>query len=283
MIAPFPPYSDYSFVSLLSWNTHQAVEWSVLRDNLAVRFGGYIAGQLPFYSVLGTNEIDAAVAELIALASGTDGGGVLRLVPAVVVERMNWDGYLIEEDADHHDYVYRTSVSADCSGARFEAKRKRINRFLRSHGQGTQVETLHLADQQTARDVIGVFSAWEQSRSMEREHTREELEAVELLLSCARDLDLVGIGVFIAGGLKAFSICEVIGDFAIAHFEKADVDYHGLFQFLKQQVAIRLRDLGCQFVNYQQDLGLPGIRREKRSWHPALYLKKYVVSATRSA
>jgi hypothetical protein len=279
LTAAFPPYSDYTFASLLSWNTGSAVEWSVLRDNLAVRFNGYVPDQLPFYSLLGTTEVDAAVAELLALGAGADGDSALRLVPAVVVEQINDRGrYRIEEDPDHHDYVFRTSDLVDCAGAGFAAKRKRVNRFLRSHGRATHVATLDLADHQTGRDMVAVFAAWEQSRSLEREHTGDELDAIQRLLRSAPDLDLIGVGVFVEGGLKAFSILEVSGDFGVAHFEKADVSYVGIFPFLKQQVATKLRELGCEFVNYEQDLGLPGLRREKRSWRPALYLKKYVVS-----
>ena len=279
LTAAFPPYSDYTFASLLSWNVGQAVEWSVLRDNLAVRFGGYLAGELPFYSLLGTNEVDAAVAELLALGAGTDGDSALRLVPAVVVEQISEPyRYRIEADPDHHDYVFRTSDLVECAGAGFEGKRKRIKRFLRSHGQSAHVAAIDLADHQTAGQMVAVFAAWERSRSREREHTRDELEAIQRLLSSAVDLDLVGVGVFVEGGLKAFSILEVIGDFAVAHFEKADVSYVGIFPFLKQQVAMKLRELGCEFVNYEQDLGLPGLRREKRSWRPTQYLKKYIVS-----
>ncbi|MGH9031815.1 MAG: DUF2156 domain-containing protein [Acidimicrobiia bacterium] len=280
LTARFLPYSDYSFVSLLSWSAAGRIEWSVLRENLAVRFDGYVAGDVPFYSMLGANEIDATVAELIDFSGRAPVDGALKLVPEVVVEEISdRSPYVIDEDPDNHDYVFKTSDLAGCRGARFEAKRKRINRFLRAYGHDTRVEGIDLADRRIEREVLAVFSAWEQSRLLDRRQTADELDAVRTLLTNAAHLDLNGIGVMIDGQLSAFSIFEVVDDFAIAHFEKADVAYQGLFQFLKQQVAISLRDRGCEFVNYEQDLGLPGIRREKRSWHPATYLKKYVISA----
>ena len=275
----FPPYSDFNFVSLLSWNTRNTIEWSMLHANLAVRFDGYVAEQLPFYSLLGDNELDAAIADLVSLGARSEVDPALRLVPEEVINGLvDPDRYVIEEDIDDHDYVFSTAEVAECKGARFEAKRKRINRFLRSYGSDADVLTLDLTDEAVRRDMIGVFSAWERSRELDQEQVSGELDAVRMLLRNTDALELFTIGVMVGGGLKAFSICEVLGDFAVAHFEKADVTYEGLFQFLKQHVAIALREQGCGFVNYEQDLGLPGIRREKRSWRPAMLLKKYVVS-----
>lgn len=275
----FPPYSDYSFASLLSWDSRGEAAWSVLRGNLVVRFAGYLPGQLPFYSVIGASEIDATIGELIDLAAASS-DSALRLVPQTVVDQITDPRrYRIEEDPDNHDYVLLASDVADCRGARFEPKRKRINRFLRLHGDDARVEDLDLSDAGTKAEIGEVFSAWERERGLDRAFTAEELGAITNMLEYAPALDLTSVGVSIGRRLKAFSIYDVRDDgFAIAHFEKADVSYPGLFQYLKQQVAARVRDRGSEFINYEQDLGLPGIRREKRSWYPVTQLKKYVVT-----
>jgi len=277
--APFPPYSDFTFGSLIGWDVHGQVEWSLLRDNLIVRFGGYIRGQRPFYSLIGASEVDATIRDLIDLAAASSDPS-LRLVPQLVVDEIDdRRPYGIAEDPDNHDYVFLASEVAACRGGRFDAKRKRINRFLRLHGREASTEDLDLSDAKTKMEVGDVFVAWERERGLERTATGEELSAITNMLDNAPALDLTGIGVSIGSRLKAFSICELKGDgFAVAHFEKADVSYLGLFQYLKQQVAARLRDRGCEFINYEQDLGLPGIRREKRSWNPVMRLKKYVIT-----
>jgi hypothetical protein len=277
--ALFPPFSDFSFVSLVSWNIRDQIEWSLLRDNLIVRFGGYLPGQPPFFSLIGTNDLDATIRELLDLA-GASSDAALRLVPQVVVDDIvDPRHYRIKEDPDNHDYVFLASDVAECRGARFEPKRKRINRFVRAHGDDANVDDLDLSDTRTKLELREVFLAWERERGLDRGFTGEEHRAITNMLENATKLNLTSVGVSIGGRLRAFSICELRDDgFAIAHFEKADVSYPGLFQYLKQQVAARLRDQGCEFINYEQDLGLPGIRREKRSWHPVTYLKKYVVT-----
>ena len=66
--------------------------------------------------------------------------------------------------------------------------------------------------------------------------------------------------------------------YGIIHFEKAAVSYVGTSHFLKQQTAIDLQNQGCKYINYEQDLGLPGLRKAKAMCLPIAYLKKYSVS-----
>ena len=51
----FPPYSDFNFVSMWSWDIKGEMRLSILNGNLVVRFTDYITGD-PFYSFLGNNK-----------------------------------------------------------------------------------------------------------------------------------------------------------------------------------------------------------------------------------
>ena len=45
-----------------------------------------------------------------------------------------------------------------------------------------------------------------------------------------------------------------------------------------QETARILSDAGCEYLNYQQDLGIPGLKRCKKDFLPHAYLRKYRVS-----
>jgi hypothetical protein len=73
------------------------------------------------------------------------------------------------------------------------------------------------------------------------------------------------------------SIAEKLtGDTAVIHFEKANPDIDGLYQVINQWTCqYSLKEF--RFVNREQDLGEPGLRKAKLSYHPHHMVKKYVV------
>lgn len=50
----YPPYSDFNFVSMWSWDIKGEIRISKLNNNLVVRFTDYLSGN-PFFSFLGDN------------------------------------------------------------------------------------------------------------------------------------------------------------------------------------------------------------------------------------
>jgi hypothetical protein len=63
----------------------------------------------------------------------------------------------------------------------------------------------------------------------------------------------------------------------VIHFEKGDPDFKGVYQAINQLFLARAGE-GYSFVNREQDLGDPGLRKAKQSYHPVAYLKKYRVA-----
>ena len=61
----------------------------------------------------------------------------------------------------------------------------------------------------------------------------------------------------------------------MGHFGKIDEDCPGLFQYLECVTAQYLKKRGCKYMNYEQDLGLPGLRESKISWGPSFFLKNH--------
>ena len=84
------------------------------------------------------------------------------------------------------------------------------------------------------------------------------------------------MGIFEEDRMLAFTIEEVLPDaYAICHFWKADSSRAGIFDFLMQEKARHLETLGVQFLNYEQDLGVPALRTAKSSFRPVRFLKKF--------
>ena len=61
------------------------------------------------------------------------------------------------------------------------------------------------------------------------------------------------------------------------HLEHADTDYVGAFAMMNQQfLAHEWQDY--TYVNREEDMGIPGLRKAKESYRPAFMVKKYVAT-----
>lgn len=275
----FPPYSDYNFVSLFTWDIQDQILICTLNGNLVVKFTDYITNK-PFLSFLGVNNTDETIRKLLEYSEQNGMGDELKLIPQSVIESIGQPEYFkIGEDRDGFDYILAVGDFIDHSGQPHARRRNLIRKFEKEHGPRSKIATLDLADEQTKEAILQVFEAWEKSRNASRKDTANELDAITKLLNNAHQLDLIGIGLYIDEALKAFVINEYTdNEHAIGHFEKADTAYKGIFQFLNHHAVVHMHTHGKNLLNYEQDLGIEGLRKSKMAHNPSHFLKKYTVA-----
>jgi hypothetical protein len=117
------------------------------------------------------------------------------------------------------------------------------------------------------------------SEHVSQEETDSELKALKRLLSESGRFNLSPLAVYIDDVMVAYSIYEITkGDYAVGHFEKALKVHDGLYDYLKHKTANDLHQQGVKYINYEQDLGIAGLRRTKLLLHPEHFLKKYTIS-----
>ena len=77
-----------------------------------------------------------------------------------------------------------------------------------------------------------------------------------------------------------FSIDELLPNkFVMGHFIKADVRYKGIYEFLNEKTAGYLYINNYLDWNWQQDLGITGLRKLKKSYQPLKMFKKFKVTS----
>lgn len=278
IIKNYPPYSDYNFVSLWSYNTKESIEISLLNDNLIVKFVDYF-GIEHFYSFIGNKKVKKTIDTLLSHSKANNIGPELILIPETNLlsnARLS-DNFVVEEDQDNFDYILSAGAISKLSGNKFGPKRNFVNRFIKNYPEAT-VKTCDINNVKFQQQIEDLFLTWEKEANKNRPETENELTAIQRLLKSASFFDLICVGIFIKNKLIAFSINEVAhNNYAVIHFEKADTAYIGVSQYLKQQTAMCLEKLGCTYINYEQDLGIPGLRKAKKSWQPIQYLKKFKI------
>ena len=273
---PYPPYSDYNFTSLWCWDVHERIAISQLHDHLVVRFTDYESGA-PFYSFLGVSDRRSCeVAERLLTQAANEGiEPVLHLLPEHVVRELNGGKFCLEEDKDNHDYILDLNAMASLQGTRFGSQRCRLHQFHRNY-PNARVVGLDLRDHCIRAAIDRVLTTWKHNKG---HAVPNEEKAIERLLGLDGAARLAAISIYIQRDLVAFAVDEQLEDgYAMSHFAKADVRVKGVYAYLHHAMAQSLQAMGCRLVNWEQDLGIPGLRDSKRQWRPVRFLKKYRLS-----
>ncbi len=271
----FAPYCDFNFSSLWSWDIHGRTQVSSLNGNLVIRSCCPFSGET-FLSFIGEDELRDTSDQLLAHCAKEGLEPKLRFVPECsIAEGMN-----VSEDRDHFDYVWTVDDLVALSVSKsFRQKRRRIKK-LWSASPSMNVSSLNLQSKRVKAQIADLCRTWQKSKGLSNESVESELVALARCLELSRETDFLAFGVFLDEQIIAFSIGEVVQHrFLLSHFWKTDHTYCGLGELLTHEQAKLARQLGCEFINAQEDLGIPGLRQSKMSWGGELFLKKYAICA----
>lgn len=279
IVKKYPPYSDFNFVSLFTYNTTDEVMFSILHDNLIIQFSDYIT-HTPFLSFLGENNIDETITMLLVYAKQQGITEKLGLIPEFIVTHplLTQKNYVIAEDTDNTDYVLSVAELATLKSKKYDNKRHLINRFLHETPQYTIIP-LDLTDIVTQSQMSHLFHIWaEQTNKTEEEYIYEQT-LIHRLIASAHAFSLISLGLYTNNRLIGYAIAEQVNTTdAIFHFVKGNYLYKGVFEMLYMSLAKILQEKGCIYLNIEQDLGISGLKHTKQQWNPVFLLKKYTIT-----
>lgn len=273
-------YSDFNFVSLWSYNTEDDIIFSILNDNLVVRFRDYITNE-KFYSFIGTNKAAETIDTLLIHFEHEGISPQLKLIPEVNILLLKNElehRFDIQEDTDNHDYILSASEHSKLQTSNFYKHRKVINKFYRNNPEFT-VKELDLSDKKLAKELLSLFYLWENKKGKKRSDTLHELIALNRTIKDSARLKLVVLGVYNHDQLIGIIVADVNHTKYIeSHFLKYHPDYYGMNHLLHHLLAKHLADKDFEYINIEQDLGIEGLRTAKESAKPIKFLKKYTIS-----
>lgn len=274
----FPPYSDINFVSLWTWDVTGERKISELNGNLVILFTDYKTHK-PVLSFLGINGVPETIKTLLKYSEENALPAQLKLIPEVSLEGSDSSNLHIEEDRDNFDYIYSVAELSKMTGGKFKGRRNFVNKFMTEHPTAT-FHKIDLTDPATHEKIMSVIEARAQHKvalGKVDDNVNEEKALQRLFESTLTD-SLVGSAVIEQGRMIAFSIEEILpNSYCLSHFWKGDTAYPGVYDFLMQQKCRNLETLGVTYLNYEQDLGIEGLRRSKMDYQPVDFLRKYSI------
>jgi hypothetical protein len=274
----FPPYSDFNFVSMWSWDTKGEMALSQLNGNLVVRFTDYITSE-PFYSFIGTTDATATAQTLLEASAAQGLSPSLSLIPHETAVALTASAFTVTAQPQHMDYVLSAQRLMTFEGQALRKKRSHARRFLEDH-PNADIQILDLCSPVIRHGLQTLFELWsERNGAAGIASAEQESAALRRCLDSELRAHITAFGVFAKQSLIAFLALEDGGaGYGLCHFEKADTtSFPCVIPFLFQRAAHALYQQGIHFINIEQDLGIEGLRRSKQSYCPTHYLQKYSV------
>ncbi len=274
----FDPYSDFNFVEMWSWDLENQVEISLLNDNLVICPNDIFSDTYSL-SYLGNNNLTDTLDKLFEyLAKKGEGESILKFVPEISLRGIDLDKYLIEIDIPNCDYVYEVSRLENFSGSIYAKKRNKAHFFLKNY---PMIETRYLDINNEAHvsDILKLNNGWVENRlksDAEFDIKGEPLALDRFLM--ANFTDVICVALYHDNQIIAYSIFTVHKpDYAISHFTKASTVYKGIYEYLLQICSVELSKKEICYLNYLEDMGLPGLRAAKNAYRPIKFLRKYSI------
>jgi len=277
-ISKFPPYSDFNFVSMWSWDTKGEMRISQLNGNLVVRFTDYINGQ-PFFSFLGDNKVQDTIDTLIEYSIKNYNKKALCLVPEHVLGCLEkGHKFNLEHDVNAFDYVYEVSHLANMHNWAQHTSGKHVRSFSKNF-PNYKVGHYSLGEV-NKEDYLTLFKKWAKNRNVSDSATKNEYTALNRIFNDSfKDLRIVSLS--LEDKLIGFTIYEIVSsEYAISHFAKSDKSEHkAASDLLNWEEAKILNNKGIKYFNWEQDLGILGLRKSKEKYNPVFLFKKFIIQS----
>jgi hypothetical protein len=261
-----PVVSELCFANLFLFR--QVHNYAITRfDNSLIIFGsGY--DKLPYF---------------LPPLSGNRGNSARKLLDAgnqlfgadelFIAEHLADKQYPVKPDRENDDYLYLRSELAELPGNRFHSKKNRINHFTSRYTYTVEpFSTVHLAS------ALALLDKWEKLHNRAGNDSLDaEIAANREGLKLADKLGLSGVVVLTETGVSAFALgVRLNSTTTVCLFEKADPELEGVAQLVNREFS-RCQPKEITYINRQQDLGKPGLREAKNSYHPVAMVRKFRV------
>jgi hypothetical protein len=185
--------------------------------------------------------------------------------------------FTVTEELGYGDYVYNTHDMAHLKGHKYSRKRNMISQFHKAASDGYRLLPMQGA---CLKGCLELFDQWEREQGgpVIADIPNCERRAIVNALTGFKALEMSGVAVEIGGRLAGFAFgSRLTADTYTLNFEKADASIKGLYQFLDSEAAKAVPPEFC-FINKENDLGLPGLKKAKESYFPVRLVKSYILT-----
>jgi hypothetical protein len=179
------------------------------------------------------------------------------------------DRFYYHCDRDSFDYVYEITDLAELKGRKYQKKRNFYNRFRNNF----PYYTVQPITSELLSAVKAFVDKWYEDRQKADPEGDYLMESVALHKALDRyeQLGMETLVLLDGGEVLAFTMGSFLArDTVDVHFEKARDDVDGAYPVINCEFAryLSAKYPQLRFLNREEDMGLPGLRKAKESYYP---------------
>lgn len=266
---------DYTIGGIYMWADYFRYEYAILHDTLFIKGCSEIdSAEIAFSLPLGKLPIDESMAILQHYCKENNLRFVLSAIPEnakdELVDKYNMQNKIL---TDWADYLYDAAKLASLSGKAYNKKRNHVNKFTITN---PDFEYRRITEDNIAK-VIEFYKQYDATYYKESPLFKNEKSLTMFVLEHYSMFNFIGAQIILDGKVVAFTIGEMVNDTLYVHIEKADKDYSGIYETINMKFVedITTNYNNIVYVNREEDVGDPGLRKAKLSYRPIALLNKY--------
>ena len=285
-----PSVQDYDWIHEILYpadlpgadNTfHNMYFWECYYGEVA-QLGGFVTQRLSQSGVstylfpAGSGDVRAALEDLMQDAKSRGEKFCLRGVTddkKALLEQLFPGKFAFTAYRDSFDYIYTVEELTELHGKKLQAKRNHCNRFEQDH-PNFETRVVTMENIALCREMVQKwYEVHEWNEQIEQEKT-----AISRAFDCFDKTNMDGLMLLDGGEVIAFSMgARMNAQYYDVCFEKAYSAINGAYAMINREFSrmIAQKYPEVQFLNREDDMGEPGLRKAKESYQPTLLLEKF--------
>ena len=281
----FPPeISEFTFTNLFIWRKHYDFLFTEFKEHLIIFSTNFFKkvkpsflndpGAILFLPPVG-NTPNEIVIELFKSFDLMEVHRVPDNITQKIKESIIKNDFKLEiaEDHDNWDYVYEKEAIMNLSGNKHRQNRRWLNKFLESYNYEFNLLSEDWIDKCRELQLEWcIMRGCEEDEGLADEHI-----AINEALDNYSQLKYKGGIICVDNNCAAYTFGEMLNESTmVVHIEKAHMEYEGSYQAINNFFLKNCCN-NANFVNREQDLGVPGLKRAKESYKPIRMVRKSII------
>lgn len=179
--------------------------------------------------------------------------------------------FKITANRDNYEYIYKAKDLALLPGRKYHGKKNHIAKFSKTYSWH-----YYPLSCKNKEKYLQFINAWfKEKLTSEKVKENKEYTAINKAILHMNEMDVLGGTIEIHKKIVAFTLGEKINKKSfLIHFEKALPEYSAAYSVINREFAKVIADK-FDFINREEDMGIPGLRKSKLSYKPIALLPKY--------